>query len=516
VVVAFTWSIALFYFPGQGFTHLIVFGSKEHQRFLPEIQVANHYEQPDSTGYDSEWYAQIAVRPHLADPALNASVDSLLYRARRILFEWTAWAIGGGDPQRILYVYAFQNIACWYLLAALLMRWLPPTSWDNVGRWAGMLFSFGFIFSVRRALPDGPSLLLLAAAMALLGSGRPWLGALLLGVTGLGKDTCILGGAAVELPSLRDRRSWTVWLGRMALVVLPIVLWIAYIRSLLGPGEDIGARNFSVPFVAMGHKLLDSAAWFISDGFPFRSVAKLDLIVMIGLLIQFGFFAFRIRWRDPWWRLGASFAVLMACLGEAVWEGYPSAAARVLLPMTLAFNVSVPKGRWWALLVFAGNLGFLGSIDLLKPPGRESYNVEGPSELRTELTTGRLVEVHYSGSNWFFPERSRLEYWLWAMGEGAVTIVNPHPFAMVADVGFGLSSVDLRDGIVSIGGRLVWKGPIQPGQTWPVVLRDVLLPPGETAILFRSNLPARYPGNGDHRKLMYSVRNLEVDLKERR
>jgi hypothetical protein len=455
------------------------------------------------------------VRPHLTDPRLDQAVDSLRYRARRILFEWTAWALGGGDPQAILYVYSAQNIACWYLLAWVLLRWLPPTDWDNVGRWAGVLFSFGLIFSVRRAMPDGPSLLLLAVGMLLLEKGFQGWGALLLGVNGLGKDTSILAGTALALPEPRNSKTWAPFAWRCLLIVLPLALWILYLHRLFGGGTDAGARNFSLPFVALTHKFLDTLAAYIAAGIVHRSVPLLDLLVLVGLLAQFAFFAFRIRWRDPWWRLGASFAFLMVFLGVAVWEGYPSAAARVLLPMTLAFNVSAPKGRWWSILLLVGNIGFVSSLELLNPPGRESSLVEGPRALRINLDTGKRVEVVYGGKNWFFPERSRLEYWRWAMGDGTITLVNPHPFPIKADVTFGLSSVDLRDGIVSIAGKLVWRGPIKPGQTWPVTLHDLTLEPGQTDILFQSDLPPKYPGGTDHRKLMYSVRNLEVELKGR-
>jgi len=58
---------------------------------------------------------------------------------------------------------------------------------------------------------------------------------------------------------------------------------------------------------------------------------------------------------------GASYAVLMIFLGDAVWESYPSAAARVLLPMTVAFNILVPRGKWWPILLVVGNLGVLAS-----------------------------------------------------------------------------------------------------------------------------------------------------------
>ena len=103
--------------------------------------------------------------------------------------------------------------------------------------------------------------------------------------------------------------------------------------------------------------------------------------MLIALTVQAFFFIFRPRWQDPWWRVGAAYTLLLIFLGDAVWEGYPGAASRVLLPMTLAFNILVPRARrWWAVLVL-GNLTVIYSSDTLKPPGSISFAAEGPRAL---------------------------------------------------------------------------------------------------------------------------------------
>jgi hypothetical protein len=398
VVAVFAWNAAFFYLPEQGFTYLIQFGEKMHRIYLPEIKAMNHYEVPNSVGYDSQYYAEIALRPNPRDPVLRKSVDGLPYRARRILFPALAWLIGGGDPARVLNVFALENVVCWFLLAALLLRWLPPVNWGNCLRWAAVLFSFGLIFSVARALLDGPSLVLIAAAMALAESKRPWLSAAVLGLAGLGKDTNVLAAAGMRLPERTDEKAWGSWIARCALVLLPLSAWMFCLRAWLGRADDLGdARNFAPPFAALAQKLADTVSQLMAEGY--LSLAKYDLLVMAGLLAQFFFFAFRRRWRDPWWRLGAAYAVLMVFLGTAVWESYPSAAARVLLPMTLAFNITVPRRRWWPVLLLVGNLGVLASADIFKPPGRESFVVEGANSLRINPKDGSKVEAIYGESN---------------------------------------------------------------------------------------------------------------------
>jgi hypothetical protein len=515
VVAVFTWNAAFFYLPEQGFTYLIQFGEKMHRIYLPELKAVNHYEMPDSVGYDSQYYAEVALRPNPTDPVLRKSVDGLTYRARRILFPAIAWLAGGGDPARVLNAFALENIVCWFLLAALLMRWLPPVTWGNCLRWAAVLLSFGLTFSVARALLDGPSLLLIASGMALVEAKRPWLAAAVLGVAGLGKDTNVLAAAGMRLPERTDERAWGSWLARCALVLLPLAAWMLCLRIWLGPSDDMGdARNFAAPFAALAEKLQQSVSQLMAEGYP--SLAKYDLLVMAGLLAQFLFFALRRRWQDPWWRLGAAYAVLMVFLGGAVWENYPSAAARVLLPMTLAFNVTVPRRRWWPALLLVGNLGVFASADIIKPPGRESFVVKGENSLRINPKDGSVVEAVYGPKNWWRPEKSRWEFWRWSMGDATIAIRNPQPFTLVARLRFRLRSVDERAAIVTLGGRVLWNGMLAPGEAVRARIGEIELPPGDTVLEFRSDRPAAYPGNNDPRRLSFSVRDFEIDVERKK
>lgn len=508
--------MAFFYLPGQGFSYLIEFGSMEHSRYVPEVKAVSHYEAPNSPGYDSQFYVQIAMHPHLGDKVLRPAVDSLPYRARRILFLLTAWAAGGGNPWLVMNAYALQNAFCWFVLAGVLLRWFPPTCWGNWVRWGAVLFSFGLIFSVWGALLDGPSLLLTAIGMALIESGRTWAGSVVMGISGLGKDTSVLCGSALSPPDPRNSRTWGPALAKAAIVVLPLVAWMVCLRLWLGHGDDIGDRNFSRPFVGILHKLQDSLSSFLAERYPHPSVAKFDLLVLTGLIAQFLFFSLRIRWRDPWWRVGASYAVLMVFLGDAVWEHYPSAAARVLLPMTLAFNILVPRKGLWPIVLILGNLGIFGSTELLRPPGRESFHVEGPRELRINAKDGGVVEAVYGARNWWGPERSRWEYWRWSLGDCTIALHNPQPFPIVADVKFRLHSADPREAIVKSADKVLWSGMLDPSDAQSALIPGLVLVPGDTVLQFQSDRPPTYPGNNDRRRLTFSIRGLEIILKGRR
>jgi hypothetical protein len=202
----------------------------------------------------------------------------------------------------------------------------------------------------------------------------------------------------------------------------------------------------------------------------------------------------------------------MVFLGAAVWEGYPSAAVRVLLPMQLAFNIVVPRGRRWWLVLLLGNLTLLSTSDLLKPPGRESYRVEGPRELRMVAGTGRTVEVTFDAA-WYPGERSFWEYWRWARGTASFTIRNPHLFALVGDVRFGLRSVDLRHVRVFNGGQLVWEGTVASHRQ--DIHASTVLPPGDQTWRIETSEPGILPGNGDQRRLTFSLRDLKIELLRR-
>jgi hypothetical protein len=343
--------------------------------------------------------------------------------------------------------------------------------------------------------------------------------AAVLGISGLGKDTNILGALGLDLPDRASRRTWLPWLARMALVVLPLGVWAACLAAWIGNGADVGARNFSGPFCGIAGKAEEIVSTLIADSRAEDAVIRydlFDLLVAGGLLTQFFFFASRIRWRDPWWRVGAGYAFLMAFLGDSVWEGYPSAAARVLLPMTLAFNVLVPKRGWWPVLLIAGNLGVLASFDVLKPPYREACVVQDTHGLRTNPSNGDRVEGNYGPRNWFGPKKSRFQFGRWSRGECEVSVRNPQPFPIVADVSFHVRSADARHASVSLGSKVLWGADLVPGDMKRVTLTGLVLSPGDTVLVFQSDRPASYPDAVDRRKVTFFVWNLEIDLKQRR
>lgn len=345
--------------PTTGFTSLIRFGEQRAATRLPELQSVPLATIKNHPGYDGQFYAQIAVHPQLTDAELHRAVDDTHYRARRILLPWLSYALGAGQPGPIVHIYSCLNLICWGVLAWLLLHWLPPTSWKNFGRWAAALLSAGSLESIRASLTDLPAAVLLVAGIRLWEAGRTGWAVLPLAAAGLTRETSLLAFSLLAPTSLRPLHRW-LRAGVLGLLcALPILLWIVYLRGLLPQGLS-GWTNFSGPFVSMFHGVSESlqelAAGQEDNGrFTFRLVAVFALIVQVIVLISV------FRWESPWSRASLGFMLLLPFLGDAVWDGY-WAILRTVLPMTLAFCLLLPSGRWFWLLLALGSLPSLHAI----------------------------------------------------------------------------------------------------------------------------------------------------------
>ncbi len=189
--------------------------------------------------------------------------------------------------------------------------------------------------------------------------GWPWLAAVMLGAAGLGRETNILGGAALAWPRENTWREWEGMMMRGLVVVLPLVVWLSCLRHWLGQSGSAGTGNFGLPLSGYLGKWREMGAQFGVS--RLGTVTNGSLAMLVALTTQLLFFGLRPRWKETWWRVGAAYSVLMIFLGPAVWAGHPGAAGRVLLPMTLAFNILVPHGRRWWLVLLLGNLTVLAA-----------------------------------------------------------------------------------------------------------------------------------------------------------
>lgn len=348
--------MARFYHPGLGFTALI--GFPEGEAEPAALRAIPHYLYPPEASYDGQFYAQRALDPLARDPAIDRGMDLAPYRARRILFCWTAYVAGLGRPAWILEAYALQNVVCWLILAALLTRWCDIRTPRGLIVWSAIMFSHGLLWSVRFALLDGPSLLLIALAVVAVEGGRPLLSAAVAGMAALGRETNVLAFAAQPIP--RSAREWLRAAVAAVLAIVPVLLWMDYLWSIYRSTLLLGTDQLLLPGTALIFNLTRTLRAAAANGL--FSGAGLDLAIIASVLAQAVFVAIFRDWSRPWWRLAAAYVLLALVMDRVLWDPHTGAIMRVLLPLTVGFNLQLARnagaGRFWPWFI-AGNLHLL-------------------------------------------------------------------------------------------------------------------------------------------------------------
>jgi len=548
VIAAFVCLVAQQWHPYYGFTGLLQIDARMAQPAIPAVHNDRIFIHPEAGSYDGGYYAQIATSPGLTDPALRPAIDDLGYRARRILLSAIAWVLGGGDPVAAMQAYAGLNLVLWFGLAALLWRVFPVADWRGTAAWAGVMFGAGVLFSVRLALTDLAALLLIAGAVVLVERGRSTLGAALLGLAGLARETAVLGAAAL-VPAIgrrtaegerqsSDDRVQTTDLGprtsaigsfrsvssapeghplpspllppstesgaapsarpsprlalrqvsgfrfllQVALVAAPLAAWLLYVHHVVG-GSSAGQRNLGWPLAGWWARWAEMWGSQETLGNPRLQIES--ALEHVALTVQVIYLAWRPRRECPWWRVGAAFAVLCLCLGGAVWGGFPNATSRVLLPLTLVFNVRAvrDRARWgW---FFLGNLSVFAGFQAVQHP------VATPHELPagSSWTSRHLLTTD---ERWSVTEWNSKHHWAWCAGEGGITL-RTWPQQERAVVELQLRGRTPRTIEVRHAGTVVWRGAIGDRPEW-ITLPALPFAAGRLDLELRSETPATAEG----------------------
>ncbi len=349
------------------YSALIHFGSTLECKPLPEVDAARVVRRPNS-GYDGQFYAQLAVDPTLQNPALREALDNPEYRARRILVPALAHVFGLGSVPRILDAYALINVLFYLALAVGLMAFLRPTTGRDYAIIAGALVSPGALISIMRALTDLPSATL-GFYGAALGGG--------LGTVGLAGALLARETAILSLPALLSGgpREWWPQRGlltlRLLAVILPLLAWGWFVHAQYHqPGASAGTGNLTLPFSGWWTGWQHALDRLTATAFELRSKGSWfrlsEVLLMPAFMVQVTYLLHRRRWDCPFWRMGAAWTALAICLGPAV-TAEQFAYARALIPLTLAFFLSLRLERghafWWWLIL--GNIGApYGLIDI--------------------------------------------------------------------------------------------------------------------------------------------------------
>lgn len=367
-VLLFLTIVGSYYDRQTGLTVFLALPANAHEYEIPAVQAVPHAHDEVHGGYDGQFYAQFAVDPLLRDPAIDRAMDNPAYRAHRILLSWTAWALSGGQAARAIKIFAWQNIVAWLLMAWVLTRWCAPTSARGFVLWAGVLWSHGWLFSVRNALTDGPSVLLIALAVLAAERNRPWVAACITGVSGLARETNVLAGALLLQRIDRRPRSWLLVAAGLLLCLLPLAIWLDYLRSIYRDAAFVGGDHLTVPLSGFARKVALTAGGLWSSGPTAATVASATVLAgMVAQAVALVWCSWR-WWRDrtasPSWLLVAGpFLLLGVVAHPVVWEGSPGAITRVTLPLTVGVNALLaasPRAPW--ALILTANLGVIAGV----------------------------------------------------------------------------------------------------------------------------------------------------------
>jgi len=341
-----------------GLTSLLRFGEDYRDRQIARVAELPVAIKPNR-GYDGQFYGQMAVEPAPTEPALLNALDNPGYRLRRMLLPAAAHLLGGGNAWRTLHIYATINVVAWLALGALLWRIIGPADACGTATWIGCMLGLGTLDSVRMALTDVPALVLTLSAIVIAQRARPRTAVAVLAATALVRETALLSFAALDTRPWHDRASWRAHVRTLACVTLPVALWSVWLFGRVSSVDPLGRANFDWPAFAISEHAATWVGSLVAGDFDSRHTFGLLAIASfswqsISLLRQW-------RSTSPWVRMALPFAVLFWILGDAVWHGY-WAVARACLPMTVAFNLTLPRDRSFAWRWALGNICVLHAV----------------------------------------------------------------------------------------------------------------------------------------------------------
>lgn len=497
-VAFFLFLVGRFWHPVYGFTAFVQLDAGSRERMISALREQPIYTYPDHGGYDGVYYAQIACDPSLRDPDLGRALDNFSYRARRILPSAVAWVLGAGQPRWVIHAFTLVNVAAWLALAWLLWRLLEVEDWPSLLAWGGVMFSAGALASVRLSLTDLPSLALVAGAYLAVDHGRHSLASNVLAAAALARETALAAFAGLL------RRPWlsSQNILRAIAVAAPLAVWLFYVRTRAGTVEQ-GWGNFSVPVLGLIEKW--RAALAALRSVEDKPLAWTTLLATLGLTTQATFMLTRWRPDDRWWRLGAVFAGMLLCLGTVVWEGYPGAATRALLPLTLAFNLVAYRTRAPLAWLVLGNLTVFSGLLALRDVPRDWQ------ELAALNSRGTAVIARLD-TGWFGMEESGRSRWAWSDGRARVTFSSWTKRADTLHLSFALASLAPRTVVIRQGERELTRVTLSK-KTAPCTLPVALDAEGRATLEFATDTPGvRESSNADARSLAFAVYDPRLSL----
>ena len=421
-------------------------------------------------------------------------MDNPMHRARRVLLPALAWLLALGQPMWIVHVYSVLNIVAWLALAAVLWRLLPVHDLRSWLAWAAVLFSGGTITSVRRALTDSSGRSPCWPAACSPSSGlEVKTGAGLVAAASLARETSLLALAGIlwETVAVAGKRPTACHRRRTACCLADSHLMAPWSgRHRMGQPDAAPGRS--------GRKVGADVSAALHSGD--RPLAWTTMAATLGLIVQAVYLATRPRLDDGWWRIGAVYGLLMLCLNSPVWDGFPGAATRVLLPMTLAFNVLIVRNRASAAWLIAGNLAVLNGYLVMR---QTLYDTR-------ELAAGHVgaaAVVARTDNRWFNVERGWRHATAWSPAHSALELETwPHDHRTI-ELDASVRSHQRLVLTIAQDGVVLWRNTVfeRPLHiALPCQVRN-----GRARVDFSAGTPGAPPGtNAEARTPLFAVEDL--------
>jgi hypothetical protein len=350
------------------------------------------------------------------------------------------------------------------------------------------MFSYGAMVSVRLSVPDLPALALIACGILAGESGRRTLSGLLVGISGLGRETSLL--AAAGLLSKRD--GWRRLSIGMAAALLPTIIWTLYVIHVAG-SSGAGIANFGFPLLGFAGKVTSLFGVLKAGHSLDFYLGMLALLALAGLAAQAAYIAFHPEFANPWWRVGAAYCILLLFLGPSVWGlDLPGAFVRVLLPLLLAFNVLAARGRAGAPWLILGNLSAAGGLFALLIVSSH------PREFASGRIPGAGTYVADLGRGWYGNESLGRRHWAWCADDATIELRSWPKRRATLDMTVTLRAVSERTIDISAGSAVLWRGSVGPAPT----AARISLPASADSLRFRSGSPPSPEGPGSDARLL--------------
>ncbi len=179
-----------------------------------------------------------------------------------------------------------------------------------------------------------------------------------------------------------------------------------------------------------------------------------------------------------------------------MWEGFPGAATRVLLPLNLAFNVLVHRTRAPLAWLLLGNLTVCSGL----------LTMNFLPNAAIEVVTHASSATYYGHFNdgWFGREHTWRHSWTWSNGRSVVTVDSTPARSQDLTLEFSARSLESRTVIVRQEDHEIWRKALGP-ELQPCAV-PVHVVNGLATLEFSTDIPgmpARLPS--DARPLAFAI-----------